>query len=1655
MISFSVDNLNFRTNGEGLSVSVGKQSYYLSKDIIIPSTVVFEGKQYIVNEIDKDAFKDCNDITSVVIPSTVYSIGDHAFAYCINLLSVKIPSSVLLIGNSAFTCCRALLSVTIPSSVTFLGDRIFDHCSALTTVEIHSKVSSIGASTFSFCRALTSLTLPDELLSIGISAFSYCKSLTSIHIPSSVMYVGDSAFEHCTNIEHVTGASNVISVGIDAFIGTSWYHNQPYGLLYVGNLAYIYFDGSDEAGSDVSIKEGCSAISSQAFKDCREITSVIIPSTVRSIGFEAFANCQSLTSISIPEGVSWIGAHSFSGCTSLSMLSLPSTLKMIGIMAFQDCGNIQTIYVHNNKPPKIKYSFANIEKESRIVYVPKGAQSTYLKTEWWRKFKNIIELDEDFEIQPEPVKETVSLPIKEKEAESTTTYSLFGEEITLPVYSEKGIENESQAKGRIEAEEKTVFTVDGISYMMDEEGTSVIVAEQEVESLMGNLILPPFIEYNGLIYPVTSIGRSAFQGYESLLSVEIPEGITLINGHAFACCTSLQTVRIPQSVTSIRGNAFSGCKHLTSIIIPSNVTWIGEMVFSNCSALTSVVIPEGVTTIDKSLFLECSSLIFVSIPSTVRSVDASAFEGCVSLLEIHLLTSEPPMVDTDWLFLDDFTFGTLYVPTGSAAAYKNAQWWRRFKQIEEETTLQRVFANVSEKGTPLFTAGDKKEETLLFTADDSKEETPTAYVTEESVEVEPSSFVTEVPSLRDEETEYPPTEASCQERSDVYQTITYEGLRYIINESNLTAFVAEQYGDTIPDDLIIPSEVIWNDQKYQVRVLLASAFMGCSTLKSVVISRGVSVIRDKSFAGCRSLTTIVLPETIQTIDLNVFIRCSELKRVFIQSVHPPFVDARSSLVEGISSCVLYVPNGSKQEYSETKWSKEFAFIQEKEYHSDSVQTPQPERVKISFSPQLASNQAVEIKVLKENDQPFVVPTTDEDSNLNECTIVDSFELPAQQAIELPKDDYTEPANIQPTDIAPLEIETSDDESSVSESKEQGILNRIVASVSKRIEPIRKKDTASSAQVSTQEKLAEKQIIVFDGLRYAIDERDMYVSVYAQDSATIAGDLIIPSEVLYLGKTYPVASIAGSAFKSCTNLATVKIEEGVSIIGSQAFSGCVCLTSITFPSTLNLIGEKLFKGCRRLTEVTIQSDEPPTVDSIDSILDDASFCTLIVPQGCKSAYSRKKWSRSFMSVTDSYSVVEQIARSSVKKSERRERKTEFPSNGLNYLIDEEGNSVTLSQQDKNAVSGTIIIPSEVLYNGSSYSVESIASGAFKGCNNLISVTISSGISIIGDEAFHSCSRLNNVTIPSSVRIIGDDSFVGCRRLEMMTIQNNLPPTVVSRRSILDEGALCTLYVPSGCKIVYSKTKWCSNFLAIEEEGNADEASAITLPEEQQSPGNQEMFIPEEESNTFLIDGLRYIKNEDSLTVSVSDQEPDMISGDIIIPPVIKYRRVEYPVNTISSSAFKGCTDLKSVTISSGVRIIRADAFSGCSSLSSITIPATVRIIGFNAFFGCKELQRMYIQGIDPPAVVAHSSIVDEGSYCVLYVPEESKPLYVRTKWCNGFKNILEMRMVEEQDNNSFQKILSEKTKGAQSESNVTNRGETNVSFSERIKNLFDK
>ena len=197
---------------------VTKNPNSYSGSVVIPESVVYEGKNYSVTSISDYAFRDCSGLTSVTIPNSVTSIGEGAFLGCRRLTSVTIPNSVTSIGYETFSCCSGLTSVTIPNSVTSIGKEAFYNCSGLTSVTIPNSVTSIGERTFYDCRGLTSVTIPNSVTSISDYAFFDCSGLTSVTIGSGVKQINQQAFAVCKELKDVYClAESVPNAKTDAF----------------------------------------------------------------------------------------------------------------------------------------------------------------------------------------------------------------------------------------------------------------------------------------------------------------------------------------------------------------------------------------------------------------------------------------------------------------------------------------------------------------------------------------------------------------------------------------------------------------------------------------------------------------------------------------------------------------------------------------------------------------------------------------------------------------------------------------------------------------------------------------------------------------------------------------------------------------------------------------------------------------------------------------------------------------------------------------------------------------------------------------------------------------------------------------------------------------------------------------------------------------------------------------------------------------------------------------------------------------------------------------------------------------------------------------------------------------------------------------------
>ena len=131
-----------------------------------------------------------------------------------------------------------------------------------------------------------------------------------------------------------------------------------------------------------------------------------------------------------------------------------------------------------------------------------------------------------------------------------------------------------------------------------------------------------------------------------------------------------------------------------------------------------------------------------------------------------------------------------------------------------------------------------------------------------------------------------------------------------------------------------------------------------------------------------------------------------------------------------------------------------------------------------------------------------------------------------------------------------------------------------------------------------------------------------------------GKLNIPSTITYEGETYTVTAIANVAFRFCSQLTEVEIEEGVTTIGNYAFIGCSNLEAISLPSSLTNIGGGAFCGLSKLTAIKECATTPPAWAWYDVLQVSGgtegvnSNLKLYVPNGSQSAYLNAKWDYSW-------------------------------------------------------------------------------------------------------------------------------------------------------------------------------------------------------------------------------------------------------------------------------------------------------------------------------------------------------------------------------------------------------------------------------------------
>ncbi len=581
-VVFQGDNANFRFI-DGVLYNNPPTTVLLANpdvtNVVIPEGIttigsqVFEGCTNLISvtlpqtliSIEWNAFAGCTSLESITIPDSVSEIGTWAFYGCSSLSKVTLPSQITQIPSGLFSGCTELTSVVIPDSVHTINYGAFENCTSLTEIKIPRNVTQIDGNTFYNCTSLTKIELPSSLTQIGSWAFYNCTNLADIELPSTLIQMDAYAFHECHSLTDIVLPAGVKLIEDGVFFGCSGLKTVvlPEGLQQISSYLFLGCTSLET----VVVPESVTTIASQAFDDCSGLRQITLPQGLRDLGNSAFSGCSSLESIAIPQGVTILPENLFAGCGSLVSVELHDSISIIESSAFSECDSLRQIDLPNSLTQIGGFAFGECDR-LECVDIPDNVTTLGDGIFWACK-----------QLQ------TVKLPCNISAIPSSTFYACV--------------------------QLQTVVIPAGIT---------------EINSYA-------FYECNNLrsvSFPegLVKIGETAFYRCNSLTALEIPASVKEIGYSAFYSCDGIKTLTFKGDATEIGETAFSSCNGLTELSLPANISKIRANAFSGCGNLQNLNIPESVTEIEAQAFQYCHSLDIITLPANLISIGEDAFSGC-------------------------------------------------------------------------------------------------------------------------------------------------------------------------------------------------------------------------------------------------------------------------------------------------------------------------------------------------------------------------------------------------------------------------------------------------------------------------------------------------------------------------------------------------------------------------------------------------------------------------------------------------------------------------------------------------------------------------------------------------------------------------------------------------------------------------------------------------------------------------------------------------------------------------------------------------------------------------------------------------------------------------------------------------------------------
>lgn len=573
------DQITYVVNEDGETCMVGCTDTSISGTVEIPS----ELDGFTVTAIAPGGFANCQNLTNIILPETLTTIGVSAFMYS-SVMEMNIPASVTNIDFDSVLMQQNGPTFGGPILQNFNVDEDNPvYCSVDGVLFNKEKTSllaypaarvdnynvpdgtiEIGPMAFAFSGAVYGpeygkfeiLSLPKTLEEIGAGAFSL-SALRTLNIPASVKKIsGDMQAQHMPSFWNcpLLKTINVDEANIA-------YASQD-GVLFSKDMTYLLHYPEGAQNVEYKMPDSVTSVITGAFCEGSDGAEYALEKVICSSNLEN------------------IGVAAFQANFSIKEIDLPVTLHTVADYAFDSSNAITDVY----------YGGTEEDRDEIVI----GTGNTYLTNATWH--------------YTEPEKKTF--------VEGSLTYQVNedGESCSV-VACDQDITGEVVVPAEVNGLKVTSIGNgdDGRAFYNCKQLEKVIVSEG-----------------------ITSIEFRAFDSCENLTTVQLPSSLEKIGENAFYDCKSLVNINLPDNLKEIISRAFYGCESLEEINLPAGLEKLGNEVFHHCNKLKSIVIPDGITEIGYWTFWDCTSLQTVILPDNLQKIGDHAFDNCTSLVSIDL-----------------------------------------------------------------------------------------------------------------------------------------------------------------------------------------------------------------------------------------------------------------------------------------------------------------------------------------------------------------------------------------------------------------------------------------------------------------------------------------------------------------------------------------------------------------------------------------------------------------------------------------------------------------------------------------------------------------------------------------------------------------------------------------------------------------------------------------------------------------------------------------------------------------------------------------------------------------------------------------------------------------------------------------------------------